>query len=419
MFNKITINTFFLVLIYAFSFFFIQFFLHKIGIVSATPNRYNLLYWDSGWYQSVVVNGYQYSSAPSNSGFYILLPWIWGILHLNTWGVCILNTVLFAIGFTILSSLIRPSIIDKIIWLSVPTVYFAFVPYTESLFFLLSSACLYGIIKEKKLVIWVSLFLLSLTRATVIFLLPALLIMELITNDRKHLLKSIYSYIVYYFLPLVIGTAVFIWYQYWKTGVWFAYFKQQSIYWERKFNIPTLPFHSMEGDRTIWLSALAMFVCFIAIIMLFRIAKNWLLKNKIYTDKLLVLSLAYLMMTLLVVICFNPIWGTYTTNVMGMFRYSLMTPFFFVFLHYITNDIQYKVRDYMVVAVVANIIWLTFGSYWHIKYFIFFNINTAVIFLYMLYANKKLTWPALIIVAINVVLQISLFQQFINGLYPD
>ncbi|HXS38029.1 MAG TPA: hypothetical protein VN721_15105 [Flavipsychrobacter sp.] len=419
MINKSAVNTFSLVLIYAFSFFFIQFFLHKIGMVSATPNHYNLLYWDSGWYQSIVVNGYQYSSGPSNSGFYILLPWLWGILHLNAWEVCILNIVLFATGFTILSSLIRPSTVDKIIWLSIPCVYFAFIPYTESLFFLLSSACLYGIIKEKKIIIWVSLFFLSLTRATVIFLLPAFLIMELLTNDRRHLLKSIYRYIVYYFLPLVIGTLVFILYQYWKTRIWFAYFRQQSIYWERKFNIPTLPFHSMEGERTIWLSAIAMFACLIAIIMLFQIAKNWLLKNKIYHNKLLALSLAYLMMALIVVICFNPTWGTYTTNVMGMFRYSLITPFFFIFLYHITNNVQYKTRDFIIIAIIANIVWLTFGSYVHVKYFIFFNVNTAIIFLYMLYANKKLTWPALIIVAINVLLQINLFQQFIKQLYPD
>lgn len=391
-----------------------QYFLHAIGIFPNIPTEQNVAHWDADWYHSIVKNGYTYSNAPSNSGFFILLPWIWKLFHLNAWGVCIVNTVFLASGITLLSELFSLKTIDKLLWLSIPTVYFAFVPYTEALFFFLISSFLYGVVKNKKAIIWIALFFANLTRASAVFLIPGFLIMALLTNDRSQWYKSVVRCTIDYILPSLAGLAVFILYQYWTTGVWFAYFKQQTIYWERKFTMPAFPLSSMDGNRLIWLDALAIFVCFVSFLLLVKYSYKWLIKNRIQSDKLLMLSYGYLVMAAISIIFFNPKWGTLTTNVTGAQRYALMNPFFYVFLYHYTNRVTYNWKGYATIFIIANIAWLLFGSYIHIQCFLFFTTDTVIVLMYMAYSNKKIEWPGLILIAINIFLQIHLFQQFIK-----
>lgn len=416
--NKKVLFTFLTVVAYASAFYGIQFFLNKIGMVTNVPNHENLALWDGGWYKSICQQGYVHGNGPSNTGFFILFPIIWKFSHLGTWGICLLNVLLLATGFAILAKIYDTDVHQQLIWLSTPSFFFFFVAYSEALFFLLMTMCLYGIKFNKKWLIWIGLFLSSLTRATAVSFISSLLIMELLGNDRRNWLQSIKTYLVDYALPLLLGLGTFIWYQHSVTGIWFEYFKQQSSHWDRKFAIPLLPFGSTEGNRTIWLSALAFFVTLIAIISLIILIVKWITKN-IKQDKLLVLSFCYLISALFLSIFFNPRWSG-TTDVMGLHRYALVTPFFIVFLHHYTQNREaYKIKDYVFVFFISNLVWLSFGSYNHILHLLFYNFNTALIFVYMLLANKKLNWPALIIFGINIMLQIQLFQQFINPLYPD
>lgn len=420
MFKENKLSPFFMVIVYSVCFFSIQFFLNKIGFLPNAPDEQNIALWDVGWYRNIATNGYVHTDGSSNTGFFILFPLIWKISHLSVWGISILNILFFAIAFTILVNLYPVTTADKLVWLSIPSLYFIFIPYTEALFFLLMSLCFYGMVHKKKWLIWFSLFLVSLTRATTVFLIPSFLVMELVTNQRAHWLKAIKTYFLTYAWPLIAGLYLFIWYQYKVTGIWFEYFQQQANGWGHKFSMPAFPFNSVAGDKTIWVSALAMFVALIALFFILRIFIKWLAKNIISEDKLLVLSLCYLPIILMLTVFFNPIWGSNTTNLMGMHRYTFATPFFFVFFHYLTqNRPAYKVKDYLVVLLLSNVVWLSMGSYKHIQYLLFFNFNTLIIYLYMLYANKKLNWVVPAIFALNIILQIFLFQQFIGNLYPD
>ena len=413
--RKAFINTFLLVILYAAGFFALQYFLYAISIVPIHPTSKNLVMWDGGYYKTLAETWYNFKGGDEpNMAFFPLFPLIWKLLHLNVAGACILNILFFATGFSILCNLYQPSTRDKILWLSIPAVYFTFIPYTEALFFMLASIVIYGIKKEKKWVIWISLFLLSLTRATGVFLAPAFLAMTLLSSGRDDWYRGLLKWLYLYLAPIIAGTAVFVIYEYIHSGHWLAFFLVQKEYWGHELRVPILPFNSYAGPPLLWISALSMFTGFFSFFFLLKKFFKWLGKNE-QQDKLLIASCVYLMMAMLVVILYSPPWSGGRTTVSGMFRYSVTNPFFFIFLYHFTNKTTYTWKNYLFVFLLANILWLSFGSYMHIRVFLYYTTDTILLFMYMLYSNKKLTWPAIILTALNILFQVHFFQQFIGG----
>lgn len=418
--KKDALQTFGLVLLYALCFYLLQLFLHKNGFVATLPSANSIAHWDVLWYNDWVKEGYKYNpDHPNNLAFFFLFPLIWKLTHLSYIGISILNIVFFGIGFGIISSLLKVSLTDKLIWLSIPSIYFAFIPYSEALFFLLAASALWGIEQKKPPLIWVCLFLMCLTRATGAFLAPALLAMNLISFPRKNWLKTLWHYVWQYLSPMIAGTFLFIWYQFKVTGIWFVFFEVEEKHWGHKFAWPTLPFSTIGGPPTLWISAIAIFICFTALLFLIAYGIKWLLDDERY-DKLVVVSMGYMVMAMLETVFYNPTWTTFTTTVSGIHRYVMCNPFFYILLHHFTHKLQYKWSDYLLIFLVANMVWLLFGSYAHIAYFIYFQGNTALILLYMAYANKKYSWPAMVLFGINLFFQIHMFQMFLTfSSYPE
>jgi hypothetical protein len=303
---------------------------------------------------------------------------------------------------------------EQWLWLSMPAVFFAFVPYSEALFFMLSAVCLLGIKEQNRWLIWISLFLLSLTRATAIFVIPAFLVMEVMGSRRAEIGQALVRYISLYILPSVAGLTLFVLIQYRATGVWFAYFKTQSTFWRRFFTEPVFPLQNGTGDSTVWLNALAIFFCLAAFIFIVGVIVQWLADDK-PKNKVLILSACYLSMTLGTSLFYSPQWVTGKTDMMGTFRYAMMTPFFYVFLHHFTWVVQYKWYHFLLVILLANTVWMAFGAYLHLSQFLFYTGNTIMILCYMLYAKAKPGWPAILLTSVNFFMQVHLFQQYLSG----
>lgn len=415
------VETFLLTVLYGLFFYLFVFFLYKIEVLNILPDAMNLQNWDAGIYLNVGENGYSYPRPRyNNMGVFILFPLFCRLLFCNVWLVVAGNILLFAAGFTILSSMYTTTLKHKLVWLTTPAIYFMFVPYTEALFIFLMSISLYGIRNNNKWILIAGLFLGSLTRATAVFLLPALLIMELLSNDKKDLPKTLLRYILYYVLPIITAFFLFVWYEYTISHVWFVYVDQMTESQGHVFSIPKLPFSSNENNRNIWYSSLAAITDIVALISVAYYGIKWLIKKELVKDKVLILSLAYLGMTFLIMTFYNPKWVTGTTNVMGLLRYSFCTPFFFVFFHhfFVARE-AYKPKQVLAVFLLCNLVWLSYGSYLHIIALLYYNFCFVFVLGYMLLANKKLELPAIVIAMLNVVLQVFLFSEFLNKLFPD
>lgn len=415
-------NAFFLALGYCLSLYFIQFFLVKAGIGTEVPNAVTLMRWDAGVYESIMREGYTYPDERcNNTGQYLLFPMVWRLLHVGVVGISIANMVLFSASFAIVCGMYPVSTKEKFLWLTTPSLYFMGVPYSESLFCLLTVLLFYAIKNNIKWLIWLSLVLLSLTRATAIFLIPSLLIMELISNDRKLFLRATGNYLVNYALPIIGGLAIFVLIQYYQVGIWFAYFKQQIKYLGHEWAFPKLPFQDYYGGpRVIWLCGLAALVCVVSLVVLAKHVYRWIVRNQKFDDKILTLTLSYFPLVLFSIVFCNPTWGGNTTNIFGLHRYTLCTPFIFVFLyHVIGESVTFKTKHFVYIFLVSNVIWLTMGSYIHIQYFLYWNFPTFIAFGYMLHNEQKHEWVLYALIGINVLLQVSLHQQFLSNLFPD
>ena len=378
---------------YAVSYYLVLYILYRLNIVPVFPNENTLLNWDAHWYHSIAANGYQYSTEGySNSGFFILFPLLWKALGVGPWGISFVNTVLFAAGFAIFNRIYKLNNADRLLWLTFPSFYIAFVPYSEALFVFLSSVALWAIVKDKIYMVWLCLFLLSLTRPVTVILVPAFLITELITNDKKDWWRAIWRAIILYCLPLVVGMILFLWYQYAVTGVWMAYFKAQTDHWGHHITVPVLPFDSAFGLRLLWLNAAALFLSFLTLLLLIGYGIKWLVKNKVQTDKLFVLSCLYFTGIGLVTILFNSDWGSKGTNIFDLARYAFVTPFFWVLLHRFTITTRYKPADYLKAFLLLNVFWLCFESWQHIQKLLYFNLAGLFILLYMWQPRNSMRW---------------------------
>ena len=410
-------STFLMVLCYGLGFYFIQFFIFKIGVTSILPNDVTLIRWDAPIYKDVATKGYDMKT----TGVMVLFPMIWRILHVGYAGMAIANFVLFAVGFSLICSVYQVSVNERFLWLTTPSLYFMWVPYTEATFCLLTAFCFYGIVKRNRWLIWSSLFLLCLCRATAFFLLPSLLVMELLTNSKKDIFKALIDYCIYYALPILLGTVTFILIQYFYTGAWMPYYKGQVKNLGHELSIPVLPFSDFYGGaRVTWLNAFALFVCFIALVLVIIKICRWLFRGVKENDKVWVLTLSYLPLILFTMVFCNPKWGSETTNLLGMHRYTFCSPFIFVFFYYMVNKAkEYKLKHFVLVFILANLVWFSMGAYVHIQEMLFYNFITLLIMGYMFYANNKNSLVSLAIFGINLFLQIMIFQQFIAGPFTD
>lgn len=223
-------------------------------------------------------------------------------------------------------------------------------------------------------------------------------------------------------MPSLAGLVVFILWQYQETGIWFAYFKTQSIHWQHTFSLPGIPFSNIESatERYHWLSALALFIDAIAIFILIKQFLSWL-KGKIIVDEALLFSLGYLAMTLVFIITFNPKYGGDKTNIMGANRYTFITPFCFYFIHYLFKQ-RYNYKYVLLTAIAGLCFWQLFHSYIDLNSFIRIGlIPTLLILSFTCYkmSEKKNFWMIIAVIAFNFIIQMHLFQQFITPLYVD
>lgn len=418
--NKNLTQSFLLVFSYGIGYYLLQYVLYKINVVPGFPLERDLLNWDAAWYYSIVANGYQYSLTEySNSGFFILFPFLWKVLGLNAWGMSLLNVGLLAAGFAIFHSIYPLKVRDKVLWLTFPSFYIAFVPYSEALFVFIATVVIWGFATDRKYVVWIALLLLSLTRPVTVILLPAFLITELLASDNRGWWKSLARFLVWYGTPLVLGLAIFILYQYHATGVWLAYFKAQEAHWGHSFSLPTLPFSSAFGLRLLWLNAAALFVSFFCLLLLIRYGMQWLLKNKLHTDKVFILSCLYFTGIGLVTILFNSTWNSKGTNIFDLARYAFVTPFFWVLLHRFTIRASYKWVDYLKIFLLLNVFWLCFESWQHIQKLLYFNLASLFILLYMWQADGWMKWVRFTILAgVGITFQVLMLQWYITWQYP-
>jgi len=92
------------------------------------------------------------------------------------------NSILFLISFYFLIRTLETSTLETILYLSIPSFIFFYLPFTESIFFASSTLLLFGLKNKKIHFVVTGLLLCTLSRPAFIIFIPALIITELLSE---------------------------------------------------------------------------------------------------------------------------------------------------------------------------------------------------------------------------------------------
>jgi len=390
------------------------------GIIKNEIDLNGLLSFDASWYNDIVKNGYNFNAnVQSNSGFYPTFSFFWKASHLSSVGISILNAIIFFFSVYLLARNFELNNKELLLLLSIPSLIFNFVPYTEALFFLSGTMLLIGLQKKKTSLIIAGIFFSCFIRPCSVIFIPSLLFLHLLsgTYSKSKILNTTFligAAIIPFFIVAII--------QWEATGIWFAHAKSQITNWDHRFHIPRLPLTTWAGPKTIWLDGTAFWMGLLAagfcILVLFS-------KKKIKEiDKPLYFSLAYLSGVTLFVLFFNGYNDRGSTSLLSLNRYFFATPFFFIAFQKFLRFPQLSGKNYLYLIISVIIICLLFGAYTQIDWFnrsktiVYFSFLTISITGYLIILNhkwflKKNFW--ILIYFTNCILQTYLFFRFLSG----
>lgn len=410
------------VFIHIFCLFLVAVSLHFSGVVHILPLGDNLLKWDATWYNSIRTNDYSYATnIQSNSGFYPLFPIVWRVLHVSALQMSVINGLLSLLALAMLSKAYEISPFQSLIFISLPSLFFLYVPYAESLFFCCCTLLLIGLKENKHLMVFAGLFLASTTKATAIFFIPAILFTELLIQEKSSINWFVFfRNTLFYSFAVIVGTASVVLLQHAKTGVWFAYFKAQSAHWNRQFNFPSFPLTTWDANQLLALDAFAFTIGIFSLLLAAYLFLKWL-NNKphfIEAEKTsLIFSLSFLALALGSILFFNPIDGqTKTTSILSINRYLFASPFLLILIQYLGNLFsRNKVNPILVIGFFCAIS-LLFGSYHSLKIgLLFLALSLYCCWLFYEISKKEINLSGYFLYFLNLVLQIFLFYRFIDN----
>lgn len=324
--------------------------LYFFGIFTKLPSSDNIVEWDAEWYHSIMLKGYEYYwFMASNSAFFPLFPFTWKLLHLGSVGISTLNFLLFLSGIYGLYRVFSIELPRLLLYMALPSGIFFFLPYSESFFFLFTSLFLIGLVRQDQKMILVALLLASLTRATAMFFLPGIIVMELFNAPTLFDRKAIRNILLYSAASLS-GLLIVVLFQYMQTHEWFAFAKMQIRFWRHRFTIPGFPLVSHGGEKSIWLDALAFFsgVCATFLLLVFFIRKFFTKQqHAILNNRPFWFSATYVFMLMIYCLFFDSRCLDSQTTIDSINRYVFSTSFFFIFFIFALRYFPFRTINYV------------------------------------------------------------------------
>lgn len=404
------------------------------GGIKGMPDTTNLIKWDAFYYHSIKENGYShYWYMASNSAFFPFFSYLWRLLHLNAVGISIFNLSLFLYSIYLLYSTFSINIKYVLIFISLPAAIFFYVPYTESLFFFFCTLFLIGLAKDNLKLIFIGLLLASITRATALFFVPAILFMEVLSSPKPFINKKLIVNCVVMSLASILGLLIVVLIQHYQTGVWFAFVKQQFRFWQHKLDIPGFPLVAHGGDNALWIDGIA----FILGLQATALAVGLLIKkfitkktSSLFSNKPVLFTIPYLIMITVYSLFYNAKSFDAQTSLNSFNRYMFCNPFFFIFISFLPQIVPLSLKNYFffVLSVLVGFFLiglngdpltfflqektpLTFTLLFFFVFFVYINL-----FLFSCYKFGKSS-PHMILFSINLILSVYCYNNFINGGY--
>lgn len=397
------------------------------GFIDVLPFPENLGKFDVHFYRSIKNDGYLYAKGQQcNSGFFPLFPYLWQITGLGKTGMAIFNGFVYLTGLAFLCKLLQP---DKIIlgfFMASPFLFFMWVPLSEPLFLCCCTMILYGLVQERNGLLFLGIFLASMTRASFLFFIPAFVGMAWMTQPLQEVWKKI---LFLYLLPCILGIVAVLSIQYLQTGVWGAYFEVQYNVWERQFNWPTFPLYRIGKIWIFRWSLVSFWMGMAAAAWGLWYLWLWIKGKKIsdYLSKIELFSIIFLVMSLISIVFFNPRWAWFqqygygVTYLGGVNRYIHANAFFLIFLLYCFRLPKLTWKQLAGLLVATQLLWfLNEPTYWdHISKFWKVSAATVLLLPLWLYHRYRWQWLGYAIICGGFLFQALMYGYFMTDNFVD
>ncbi len=367
-------------------------------------NDSNFLRFDANLYLDIKNNGYHENWL---CAFFPGFPYLWKILNTSAIGISIVNAVIFIFSISSIAMLYNIEWKRQLFLLSIPSLMFMFVPYTEALFFATGTLLTVGLNKNKLNLILLALLLGSLIRPTTFVFIPAILISYIFTEHyfKQGLTKSILPILV-----LIAGLLLTTIVHYVYTNKWFVFFDAQKL-WKNYLHVPQFPLTSWGGDASNRFDGSALAISlFCGVFLVYLFFEK--LKNRIPFSKDLIFSMSYITGTSLLILAYRD------GNLYSLNRFIYATPFIMVSLHYFFKEYQFKWKHVWLTFFVSEVFWLLFGSYNHIHNLLMFSIVSLYFISILLtkHPNKVISTISLFgLISLNSIGIIKLAYRFLNN----
>jgi hypothetical protein len=294
--------------------------------------------------------------AESTVAFFPGFPYFWKFTGLGVYGISVVNYIITIVATYFLAKSLGIENRIVLLFLSIPSCFFFFIPYSEALFFFTATLLLIGLKNNKIWLIILGLFLCSIFRSSANIFIPAIIIMELIGEGNW---VSKLKRTILFMVAALSGILLTAYIQFLQTGEWWGFLQTQQ-HWGHFLQWPHFPFSSWSRVA-IPLDACALFIGIsamgIAIMMVFK----WLFLSVLQHDKAFVFSCLCLAGLTAFAIAFKG-------GVMfSLNRYLLVSPFMLVFMHGIGKHIKVNPKTYITIGMAVLGFGLLFGSYVHLS----------------------------------------------------
>ena len=313
--------------------------LYQLGEFKVLPQTDNLFQFDANYYGWISRHGYQPRlDGSSPTAFFPLFPLLIRWLNLSPAGIVLLNATLFLSGTWLLVKNFSFTRGQLLTYLVLPSTLFFLLPYTEATFYFSCTLLITGLRNQRNLLIYSGLFLAALTRPSVLFFLPALVMIGLLHWQQTGSIRDLLLLSLGGGTTVVLGLLIVNFIQYADTQTYFAFWHTQSEQWNNQLQLPEFPLRTWGGSRRMWLDGMAFSCSVAALIFCVKTGWDWLpdwrKKANIGRDNLPTLpttfAAAYLAIIGLFTLLYHgkdPLGGT---TLMGINRYFFATAFFLI-----------------------------------------------------------------------------------------
>ena len=312
----------------------------------------NTLRWDGKIYYDISKNFY--NNGDWKYCFFPLFPFVWKLSHISVIYIGLFNYLLFGLSVILLSMLFfnikEISKIEKFyvfsISLLLPPIVVYYLPYAEALFMFTFVLAIWGLIKKKYWLFFISILLFTMSRPIFTIIGLSFIIIDSLYfikhKNAKHFIKELLLKL----LPLIIGTFIVFYMFYLNSGSFTKYFESHHKYWNITFSIP----HKIS-DWSIESFGMNVFTIFFilfpaAIIFFYNFFKKYKMSETTETtgffngNTTLIKEYLYHLSLMYFFGVFAFIFFYQSGSLNGLHRYIVASPFFYIFLFYSYQNLR-------------------------------------------------------------------------------